>query len=255
MSPPTGAVKQFGSAHPLRSVPYTLPAPKVVLCDLDGTLIDSMPILADLATDVMEEVYGTPRVLARELYVATCGLPFFRQLESIFPRDLRNPDAADRFEARKPDRCDQLRMSVDVERALQDLKRRGVAVVVSSNNGLANVAAFARQAGFAFDLVLGFGDGLAKGAPHIDRAATELHVERSQMLFVGDSLHDGEIAEAERIGFVGVAGTFSYERFTLRFPHLPVIRRFSDLPSLLFAEWSQASEASSSSSRVLAGRG
>jgi beta-phosphoglucomutase-like phosphatase (HAD superfamily) len=38
-----------------------LPLPRVMLCDLDGTLIDSMPTLADLATDVMERMYGTPR--------------------------------------------------------------------------------------------------------------------------------------------------------------------------------------------------
>ena len=69
-----------------------LPLPKVLLCDLDGTLIDSMPILADVATEVMEERFGTPRVLARELYLATCGLPFVKQLEEIFPEDPRNAD-------------------------------------------------------------------------------------------------------------------------------------------------------------------
>ena len=67
-----------------------LPLPKVLLCDLDGTLIDSMSTLADLATEVLEERYGTPRVLGRELYLATCGLPFERQLEEIFPGDPRN---------------------------------------------------------------------------------------------------------------------------------------------------------------------
>ena len=208
------------------------PLPKVLLCDLDGTLIDSMPTLADLATDVMAEVYGTPRALARELYVATCGLPFIRQLADIFPGDARNQRASDLFEGRKPARCNQIRMASDVERTLADLKSAGVAVVVSSNNGVENVAAFARHSGFAFDLVLGYGDGLAKGRPHIERAEAVFGVDRSEMLFVGDSLHDGEIAERESVPFVGIAGTFSYERFTLRFPHLPVVRRFAELPAL-----------------------
>ena len=57
-------------------------------------------------------------------------------------------------------------------------------------------------------------------------------VGRQEMLFVGDSLHDGEIAERESVPFVGVAGTFSADRFTLRFPHLPVIKRFAALPDL-----------------------
>jgi phosphoglycolate phosphatase-like HAD superfamily hydrolase len=209
-----------------------LPLPKVLLCDLDGTLVDSMPTLADLATDVMEETFGTPRILARELYLATCGLPFIKQLEEIFPGDARNLGASDVFEGRKPARCSSIGMPVDTRRALERLRARGVRIAVSSNNGVENVATFARQADFKFDLVLGFGGGLAKGKPHLDRSARTFKVDRQEMLFVGDSLHDGEIAEREGVPFVGVAGTFSPERFTLRFPHVPVIRRFSALPDL-----------------------
>jgi phosphoglycolate phosphatase-like HAD superfamily hydrolase len=209
-----------------------LPLPRVLLCDLDGTLIDSMPALADLATDVMEEVFGTPRVLARELYVATCGLPFVKQLEEIFPRDPRNAAASATFEGRKPARCNAIRMPVETRRALERLRARGVRVAVSSNNGVENVAEFARHAEFTFDLVLGFGGGLAKGKPHLDMLQKTFGVGRQEMLFVGDSIHDGEIAEREGVPFVGLAGTFSPERFTLRFPQTPVIRRFSALPDL-----------------------
>ena len=105
--------------------------------------------------------------------------------------------------------------------------------MVSSNNGIDNVARFAAASGFPFDLVLGFGGGLAKGRPHLDRAADVFGVERDQMLFIGDSLHDGELAEREGVPFVGLAGTFSFERFTLRFPMVPVLRRFAELPTLI----------------------
>jgi phosphoglycolate phosphatase-like HAD superfamily hydrolase len=108
----------------------------------------------------------------------------------------------------------------------------GVRIAVSSNNGIENVDAFARNAGFAFDLVLGYGGGLAKGRTHLDAATRAFGAARQEMLFVGDSLHDGEIAEREGIPFVGVASTFASERFALRFPSVPVIRRFSALPSL-----------------------
>jgi phosphoglycolate phosphatase-like HAD superfamily hydrolase len=209
-----------------------LPLPRVLLCDLDGTLIDSMPILADLATDVMESVYGTPRVLARELYLATCGLPFIRQLDDIYPGDPRNEGASELFESRKPARCDVIRMPADTRRALESMRQMGVLVAVSSNNGVANVETFAQNAGFRFDLALGFGGGLAKGRPHIDATSRKFGVDRQEMLFIGDSLHDGEIAEREGIPFVGLATTFSPERFALRFPRVPVIRRFAALPEL-----------------------
>lgn len=212
-----------------------LPTPRVLLCDLDGTLIDSMPTLADLATEVMESTYGTPRILARELYLATCGLPFVKQLEEIYPGDPRNAGASDLFEGRKPARCDLIGMPQETRRALERLRGMGVRLAVSSNNGTTNVETFARHskdAGFPFDLVLGFGGGLAKGRPHIDATSRKFGVDRQEMLFVGDSLHDGEIAEREGIPFVGLATTFSPERFTLRFPHVPVIRRFAALPDL-----------------------
>jgi phosphoglycolate phosphatase-like HAD superfamily hydrolase len=209
-----------------------LPVPRVLLCDLDGTLIDSMPTLADLATEVMESTYGTPRILARELYLATCGLPFIKQLDDIYPGDPRNADASDLFEGRKPARCDLIRMPLETRRALERLRGMGVRIAVSSNNGVTNVDTFARNAAFPFDLALGFGGGLAKGRPHIDATSRKFGVDRQEMLFVGDSLHDGEIAEREGIPFVGLATTFSAERFQLRFPRVPVIRRFSALPDL-----------------------
>lgn len=233
---PSAASREFSLdtarpvVHPSFSSP--LPLPKVLLCDLDGTLVDSMPTLADLATDVMDRMFGTPRMLARELYLATCGLPFIRQLEEIFPGDPRNPVASDLFEARKPARCGSIGMSTETRRALERMRGRGVRIAVSSNNGVDNVDTFVRAANFPFDLVLGFGGGLAKGGPHLDRTSAVFGVGRQEMLFVGDSLHDGEIAEKEGVPFVGIAGTFSADRFTLRFPQVPVIKRFAALPDL-----------------------
>jgi phosphoglycolate phosphatase-like HAD superfamily hydrolase len=209
-----------------------LALPRVLLCDLDGTLIDTMPILADLAATVITESYGLPRPLARELYLATCGLPFCQQLDAICPGDQRNPAVSDRFEAAKPALCRSARMPADTRRALITLQGRGVRIVVSSNNGTDNVDAFARDSGFAFDLVLGFGAGLAKGGPHIARAEQAFGVGRAEMLFLGDSLHDGEIAGREGLPFVGVAGTFSRERFSLRFPGAPVVQRVAELVDL-----------------------
>ncbi|MGD0837393.1 MAG: HAD hydrolase-like protein [Polyangia bacterium] len=217
-----------------------LAVPKVLLCDLDGTLIDTMPLLADLATEVMTGTYGIPRVLARELYLATCGLPFIGQLEEIFPGDQRNREASARFEGSKPGRCDQAKMPVDTLAALHELRRLGTFIAVSSNNGRENVERFASNADFPFDLVMGYGNGLAKGRPHVQMVERVFGVGRGQMLFIGDSLHDGEIALTEGITFVGVAGTFAKESFALRFPSSPVVARFADVLHLMREESSLA---------------
>ena len=98
------AAKRSPVSSGVARVPFSapLPLPKVLLCDLDGTLIDSMPALAELATEVMEDVFAMPGALARELYLATCGLPFVQQLEEIFPGDPRNAGAVATFEGRSP---------------------------------------------------------------------------------------------------------------------------------------------------------
>lgn len=217
-------------------LPARLALPKVLLCDLDGTLIDTMGVLADLATEVMVGAYGVPRALARELYLTTCGLPFIGQLEEIFPGDARNRAASDLFESSKPGRCDQARMAPDTVAALNALRQMGVRIAVSSNNGRENVERFAANAGFQFDLVMGYGNGLAKGRTHVQMVERVFGVGRGEMLFIGDSLHDGEIALTESMPFVGVAGTFAKESFTLRFPGLPVVHRFSELLHLFESE-------------------
>ncbi len=192
-----------------------------------------MPILADLAAEVMEQVHGLPRPLARDMYLATSGIPFIRQLDMICPGDARNAAASARFEAEKPARCSAARLPADSRRALLELRARGTRIVVSSNNGVANVSAFAKVADFPFDLVLGYdGNGLAKGRPHINCAAAVFGGGCEDMVLVGDSLHDGEIAAREGVRFVGVTGTFSRERFALRFPGLPVVDRLAELPQL-----------------------
>lgn len=227
----TRQTSRIHSPSRTRSLP-TLGLPKVLLCDLDGTLIDTMPVLADLATEVMVGMYGIPRPLARELYLATCGLPFIAQLEDIFPGDSRNSTASELFEASKPARCNGARMPADTLAALLDLRARGVRIAVSSNNGRANVEAFAGNAAFQFDLVMGYGNGLSKGRPHVQMVERAFGVGRGEMLFIGDSLHDGEIALTEGLPFVGLAGTFSKESFLLRFPGAPVVYRFAELLDL-----------------------
>jgi phosphoglycolate phosphatase-like HAD superfamily hydrolase len=222
------------STSPGRALPAELDRrlslPRVLLCDLDGTLIDTMPILADLAAEVIEQVYGMSRAHARELYLSTSGIPFIRQLDVICPGDARNAAASARFEAEKPARCGSARLPLDGRRALLELRARGCRIVVSSNNGVDNVAAFARVSDFPFDLALGYdGNGLAKGRPHIACAAAVFGAGCQDMVLVGDSLHDGEIAEREGVRFVGVTGTFSRERFALRFPGQPVVDRLAEL--------------------------
>ena len=192
-----------------------------------------MPTLADLATEVIEERYGTPRILARELYLATCGLPFVKQLEEIFPDDARNAERLGRVRGaqagplrRHPD------VGGDAPRAGADARHGRPHRRVVEQRHRERRRLRARRRASSSTWCSATAAGLAKGRTHLDATSREFGASRQEMLFVGDSLHDGEIAEREGIPFVGVATTFSPDRFALRFPSVPVIRRFSALPEL-----------------------
>ena len=70
---------------------------RVLVFDLDGTLVPTMDDYADRAAQLMEEAFGTPFDEARRSYFATSGLPFERQLRQLYPGQETDP-VAERFE-------------------------------------------------------------------------------------------------------------------------------------------------------------
>src|SRR4051812_11625031 len=69
--------------------------------DFDGTIVDSMEAFADLAGTLISENYHLPFPHSRKLYLQTSGVPFFQQLEILFPNDLKNAKIASAFEQQK----------------------------------------------------------------------------------------------------------------------------------------------------------
>jgi phosphoglycolate phosphatase-like HAD superfamily hydrolase len=57
----------------------------VVVFDLDGTILDDLHLISDVAADVLEKAFGTPADEARIHYLATTGMPFEAQLAQLYP--------------------------------------------------------------------------------------------------------------------------------------------------------------------------
>ena len=176
----------------------------VVMFDLDGTLIDTMGDFADIAADEMARAHGYDFAHARRRYLETSGIPFRQQLEVIAPGDPRNQGVSDRFEQRKIDASNSAMMDEGTVAGLRALLAAGVRLVVSSSSAQHHVDHFAERSQRAFPqlsfaLALGFGHGLAKGAPHVTRVLEALAVVRERLLFVGDSIKDGDIAREMQI--------------------------------------------------------
>lgn len=209
--------------------------PRVVLFDLDGTLVDTMGGFADIAAEVMAARHGVEWGWARGKYLETSGLPFCKQLEVVFPGHAENGAASDEFEARKLAVCEATSMDARTIEGLEALRALGLKLVVSSNTGQSVVDAFVAREGFAFDLALGFdpAQGLGKGRPHVERALAVFGVAREELLFVGDSLKDGDLADECGVPFIGRLGTFREVDFRQRDAAAVCVPHVAELAALL----------------------
>jgi phosphoglycolate phosphatase-like HAD superfamily hydrolase len=209
--------------------------PKLVMFDLDGTLIDTMGHFADLASELIARDYGMPRDQARRRYLETSGIPLRQQLEVIFPEHQQNDATGNEYESRKGVFCTEATMDESTVAALQSLRDRGYSLVVSSNSAQHFVDDFAQRAPVNFDLALGFGSGLAKGESHVEQVERHLEVRAADTLFVGDSIKDGELAHGCGQRFAGVVGTFERQTFLENYGAMTVVDCIADLAEILEA--------------------
>ena len=206
---------------------------EVIIFDFDGTVVDSMNTFADLAARVMPKYYPVDGAVARSLYLDTSGLPFFQQLELLFPNHQANATASEEFERLKLDIYFDRPLFQDAVETMERLRERGIKSVVSSNNFQNLVENFVSRSGINFDLVLGYRPNFEKGQDHFTYVEQKMGIGREAMAFVGDSIKDGERALHYGVDFIGKEGIFSREQFSSRFPGTTTISSLSELMDII----------------------
>ena len=206
---------------------------KICAFDFDGTLVDSMHGFADIASEIIDRHYGVGRQQARKMYYDTSGLPFFQQLDLLFPGQAANLSLAEEFEQRKLDGFFGRDFFPDTRATIDALRARRIKVAVCSNNFQDNVDRFVADRSMMFDYVLGFRDGFSKGPAHFDYLLAAEEAGKHEMVFVGDSLKDAEKAVDYGIEFIARTGIFSRGDFEDRFPQIQIIDALSQLIELI----------------------
>lgn len=187
---------------------------KAYLFDFDGTLIDTMGGFADIAGRVINRFH--PEISyeqAREKYINTSGVPFFQQLEIIFPFDVSNAGMAEIFEHEKQSGFFSQSFSDDVRYTVNELRARGNIAGVCSNNFQELIDRFVDREKLEFDIVLGYRKNFQKGKDHFNYIMKKFSLKPYELVFVGDSLKDAEKAIVNKIKFIGKCGTFKKQDF------------------------------------------
>lgn len=197
--------------------------------DFDGTLLDSMSAFQRLAGRVMARTYDISPSHGEEQYRQTSGIPFFQQLERLYPSHPRNADAASTFESDKLASYREARPFPEARDVLTTLRHSGHFLAISSNNFQPLVEDMVTQLQLPVDLVCGWHEGHGKGPTHFEAIAKQSGLPTDATIFVGDSLHDAAMAHAHRIRFAGRSGTFSAQEFQTKFPGIRVIGSLREL--------------------------
>lgn len=205
---------------------------QAVIFDFDGTIVDSMNAFANIASKVMPRHYAIDTETAKQRYLETSGLPFFQQLEAIFPGNPANAKAAEEYENLKLRNYFDEPLFEDAVETISNLRSRGIKVIVSSNNFQHLVDKFVGRTGIEFDMVLGFKPGFAKGRDHFKHIEEKTGVARNAMTFIGDSIKDGERAADYGIKFIAKEGIFTGIQFSAHFPDAKVISNLAELKTM-----------------------
>ena len=171
------------------------PARGVVLFDLDGTLLDDLVLISEVAANVLERAFGTPSEEARLHYLATTGMPFEAQLAQLYPdapaavREV----AARTFHQRKvTEAYARAKPFPEVPKLLKTLAsaRWNLAVTTGGETEMAELLLEREGLRYWFDDVLGSGDGTKR--EHL--AEYRRRYGEAAMFLVGDSRFDMEAA-------------------------------------------------------------
>ena len=179
---------------------------KVVLFDLDGTIIDTMGAYARLAAKLLSEKKAFPYDQALRMYLETAGRPFIDQLRIMGVESDEAEHIYREFIEEKKKVLAGARVSEEVRRFVDELVKAGIVTAVSTNNECEVVSKI--KGLDVFHVILCFdGRRHRKGKEHVATLKTLLG-EVDEIVFVGDSPYDIKLHRSLGLKTVRTRGLF-----------------------------------------------
>ena len=178
---------------------------RAAVFDLDGTVADTMPFLTSVAVPLLSRHHGISLSEASRRYRASCGVDFATQVAEMAPGHRANPTVVTEFEADKAAAILDQPLFADALPTLMALRKRGVHVFIVSSTRKEIVKAYASR--YGLEPWVDGTDGLEADRGKAVQLASILEdhdLRGAEVVFVGDSLRDREVAHTVGTGFVGV---------------------------------------------------
>jgi phosphoglycolate phosphatase-like HAD superfamily hydrolase len=169
----------------------------VVVFDLDGTILDDLGRICDVAADVMLQAFGTPTEEGRVHYLATTGMPFEAQLAQLYPTApaaLRAATARTFHQRKVAEAYSKAKPFPEIPKLLKRLaeERWNLAVSTGAETEMAELLLEREGLRFWFEDVLGSAEGTKR--EHL--AEYRRRFPNVPMFLVGDSRFDMEAADS-----------------------------------------------------------
>lgn len=190
---------------------------RAIIFDFDGTLVDSMSFLTDLATRLMKDAFHITGDEAKRVYLETSGLDFASQMELLFPDHPAKERVIRSFEAEKVEQIFSKPLFNDALHSLKYFRSREIKTFIVSGTKEEILSEYCKLKGLEdrVDEYYGFRPGFTKREQHA-LILENLNFQPEELLFVGDSLKDYYFAKEKGMQFMGVSGTFQKRDFRNR---------------------------------------
>jgi phosphoserine phosphatase len=169
---------------------------RLVVFDMDGVLVDSMPALTILASLTIHRYFGIPITKARDYYLSTVGLPFCEQLDKIFPS--HHPSlkslVVKQYEESHAAVLPLLPLAPHAGRVIWECRARGIGTGLVSSTNASYIDQMDQISGLEFDFVRGYRPDIGKQL-QIEDIIQEAHIKPSEVIYFGDTTYDGQIAK------------------------------------------------------------
>lgn len=184
---------------------------KTFLFDLDGTLIDTPPMILESFKEIFKQFFPNV-VLSDKDYESFLGQPLYQTIADYEKNQEKAKMIAEAYHEISNQKIDQsLKAYPDTAKTLAYLKAKGAQIGVVTSKLRTKAEKHLKQAGLIayIDLVIGYED-VSQHKPHpeaLEKALSLLGAKPHDTLYIGD--HENDIKAAKKANVLSCAVSYS----------------------------------------------